>query len=201
MRVGTRLLLLLLTIIVATRQQAQTTEIGAFKTFCPPNVSTSQCAFPTLTLRPGSSVSMLLGASVFDLNPADDVIVTDVLPPTLTFAGIGFEAPCTTPEIGQSGTIQCFFGTVSNPVATTNCPACAAIPQAVRIELKISPSAIPGSRIVNTAIATTSTPENGTVSNSTSKAISILPSVPILSDWSLAAVAAALCAVALMRLR
>ena len=182
---------------------AQTTDIFAGKYFCLPTTPDIQCFAPSPAgVAPGQSVSMILEVQTFAGQPAPaaDVVLTDVLPPSLTFLGFSFLGltSCTAPPVGQSGTIQCSFGTLPSPPASCGCSSSG---RYIRAELMVTSATGPSTLITNTANATTSTPDTNPANNSTTAALLIAPAIPVLSSMPSIILALLLAALALLRLR
>lgn len=152
----------------------------------------------TASLPAGSTVLFHLFVPNFGPGAANNVTITDVLPPNVMFESIDTStsggATCTVPPPGTAGgTVTCTGSSLSAPSPGF---VFAAI---VRIYVRIAPATTDGTTIVNMATASSPEPDPNPANNTATATLTVTPAlVPMLSQWALIlAVAALACAGAL----
>jgi uncharacterized repeat protein (TIGR01451 family) len=112
------------------------------------------------TLQAGLTAVYTLTLENLGADPAATTVLSDVLPAELGFASLtqtGAALACTTPAIGASGAITCSSASYASGASTT-----------LALTVQVADSATHGSTVVNSASATTTTPESDALNNSAS---------------------------------
>lgn len=119
---------------------------------------TSQPTVPVI----GQDIVYTIAVTNAGPSDAQNVTVTDALPPPLTFQSISASGwSCITPPIGTNGTVTCSRATMT-PSASN-----------IVITARVSPSVTPGTTITNSATATSSTSDPSTPNSSSASGAAI----------------------------
>lgn len=134
---------------------------------------------------PGSDLTYIITLRNNGPSDAQDVTITDVLPPQTTFRSLVAPAgySCTTPAVGTNGTVTC----------TTATLAPSASPDTFLLTVRLNESLVPGQIFGNVATATSATAD--TSPNSATAVVTVsafAAGIPTLSPSMLALLAAVL---------
>src|SRR5438034_1225055 len=115
-------------------------------------------------VRPGGTLTYIIGVSNAGPNAAASVTMNDPLPPLTTFQSMPTPAgwSCTTPAAGSPGTVNCTTATLASGATAT-----------FTLAVQVSPAALDGSTIANAATVSSATFDPNLMNNTATATTSV----------------------------